>query len=178
MTRREAASAHVSTDARLPGTPSESSTELAHILARHQGREGALLPILHDVQEALGCIPPELVPEIAAALQLSRAEVQGVITFYPFFRSVPAGRHHIEVCQAEACQAMGAAALAEHVQQSLGCAFHATRADGAVTVAPVYCLGLCAQSPAIMIDGQPHARVTPERFDRLASTLEAVCVSR
>lgn len=174
MTRRETSSANVSGVARPAAAPPESSAAVARIIESHQEREGALLPILHDVQHALGCIPPEMVPAIAAALQLSRAEVHGVISFYPGFRTTPAGRHHVEVCQAEACQAMGAQALGQHVQQRLGCAFHSTRADGAVTVDPVYCLGLCAQSPAIMIDGQPYARITPERFDGLAAALEAV----
>lgn len=149
-------------------------SEVASILERHRDREGALLPILHDIQDAWGHIPPEAVPQVAAALQLSRAEVHGVITFYPLFRQQPPGAHRIEVCQAESCQAMGALALGQHVQQRLACAFHATRADGAVTLEPVYCLGLCTQSPAITIDGRAHARVTPERFDRLVNGLAAV----
>lgn len=174
MTSREALPADARGNAPPAAARPDFLAEVARVIDSHRGREGPLLPILHDVQAALGCIPPEAVPPIAAALQLSRAEVHGVITFYPFFRTAPAGRHHIEVCQAESCQAMGALALGAHVQRRLECAFHATRADGAVTVDPVYCLGLCAQSPAIMIDGQPHARITPERFDRLASELEAV----
>ena len=126
---------------------------------------GPLLPVLHAVQHELGCIPAEAVQTIAEALNLSRAEVHGVITFYPHFRSAPAGRHVIEICRAESCQAMGGEQLAEHARHALGCDFHASTPDGEFTLEPVYCLGLCAQSPAIMIDGQ--ARVTRDKLDRL-----------
>ena len=123
--------------------------------------------MLHAVQHELGCIPAEAVQTIAEALNLSRAEVHGVITFYPHFRSAPAGRHVIEICRAESCQAMGGEQLAEHARHALGCDFHASTPDGEFTLEPVYCLGLCAQSPAIMIDGQPKARVTRDKLDRL-----------
>ncbi|ARP77841.1 formate dehydrogenase subunit gamma [Bordetella genomosp. 6] len=146
----------------------------ARLLAAMKDQPGALLPVLHAVQDELGCIPPEAVQTIAETLSLSRAEVHGVITFYPHFRSEPAGRHVLEICRAESCQAMGGDALAAHARQRLGCDFHATAADGSCTLEPVYCLGLCAQSPAVMIDGQPHARVTPAKLDRLlARTIEA-----
>lgn len=134
---------------------------------RWKDQPGVLLPILHDVQESLGCIPASAVPAIAEALNLSRAEVHGVISFYPHFRTEPAGRHILEVCRAESCQAMGGESLADHARRQLGCDFHQTTADGAVTLEPVYCLGLCAQSPAVMLDGKPHARVTPDRLDRI-----------
>lgn len=137
------------------------------VLERHEGRLGTLLPILHDVQHAVGYIPAVSVPVIAQALQRSRAEVQGVISFYPHFRETPAGRHVLEICRAEACQSMGAEELAEQASRKLGCDFHSTRSDGAISLEPVYCLGLCAQSPAIMLDGKPHARMTPERLDAL-----------
>ena len=137
------------------------------VLERHAGRPGTLLPILHDIQHAVGYIPAESVPVVAQALQLSRAEVQGVISFYPHFRQTPAGRHVLEICRAEACQAMGAERLADHASRKLGCEFHATCTDGSVSLEPVYCLGLCAQSPAIMLNGKPHARMTPERLDTL-----------
>lgn len=146
---------------------SASIAAAARVVARLKDQPGALLPILHAVQDELGCIPPEVVPLIAEGLNLSRAEVHGVITFYPHFRGEPAGRHTLEVCRAESCQALGADSLAEHARQRLGCDFHATSEDGAFTLEPVYCLGLCAQSPAIMLDGKPHARVTPARLDRL-----------
>lgn len=141
----------------------------ARAAERLQGQRGALLPILHAVQDELGCIPADAVPAIAEALNLSRAEVHGVLTFYPHFRTEPAGRHVLEVCRAESCQAMGGERLAEHARETLGCDFHGTSADGAVTLEPVYCLGLCAQSPAVMLDGQPHARVTPDKLGRLLS---------
>jgi len=137
------------------------------VLERHEGQQGALLPILHGIQHAVGYIPEASVPVIAQALQRSRAEVQGVISFYPHFRQTPAGRHVLEICRAEACQAMGAERLAEHASRTLECDFHATRSDGAVSLEPVYCLGLCAQSPAIMLNGRPHARMTPERLEAL-----------
>ncbi|MBV7484032.1 formate dehydrogenase subunit gamma [Bordetella sp. BOR01] len=139
----------------------------ARAAARLQDQPGALLPILHAVQDELGCIPADAVPAIAEALNLSRAEVHGVLTFYPHLRTEPAGRHVLEVCRAESCQAMGGDRLADHARQALGCDFHGTTADGAFTLEPVYCLGLCAQSPAVMLDGQPHARVTPDKLGRL-----------
>lgn len=152
--------------------PEPQREQVLAILAKHAGKPGALLPVLHAVQDALGCIPPAAVPEIAQGLTLSRAEVHGVITFYPHFRTTPAGRHHVELCRAEACQAMGAGPLAEQVAQRLGCAPGATSPDGRYTLSSVYCLGLCAQSPAMMIDGQPHARLTPRRFEQIIATLE------
>ncbi len=133
---------------------------------------GALLPILHAIQDALGYVPPEAVPAIAHALNLSRADVYGVITFYRHFRSAPPGRHVVQLCRAESCQAMGCEALAQHVKTRTGADFHATSADGAVTLEAVYCLGNCACSPAVMIDGRLHGRVTPERFDRLLREAE------
>lgn len=136
-------------------------------LHRHAGQKGNLLPILHDVQHALGHIPESAVPVIAQALQLSRAEVHGVISFYPHFRQTPPAGLVLEVCRAESCQAMGGEQLAVHAQQKLGCGFHDTSADGKVSLEPVYCLGLCAQSPAVMINGRPHARVTPAKLDQL-----------
>lgn len=136
-------------------------------LARHAGIPGALLPVLHDVQDRLGHVPPDAVREIAQALNLSRAEVHGVVTYYHHFRSQPAGRTVVQVCRAESCQAMGAEALFEHAIERLGCKEHGTTADGAYTLEPVYCLGLCALSPAIVIGDEVHARMTPQRFDEL-----------
>lgn len=138
-------------------------------LHRHAGQQGSLMPILHDIQHALGHIPEAAVPVIGQALQLSRAEIHGVISFYPHFRQTPAADVVLEVCRAESCQAMGGEQLAAHAQEKLGCGFHATSADGKVTLEPVYCLGLCAQSPAVMINGRPHARVTPAKLDKLLS---------
>jgi len=137
------------------------------VLARFDGQLGALLPILHAIQHVIGYIPPVAVPVLAENLQRSRAEIQGVISFYPHFRQTPAGRHMLEICRAEACQAVGGEALAEQARQALGCEFHSTRSDGAITLAPVYCLGLCAQSPALMLDGQPHARMDEDKLHAL-----------
>jgi formate dehydrogenase subunit gamma len=136
-------------------------------IAAHAGRPGPLLPLLHELAHELGWIPSETVPLIAEALNLSRAEVHGVITFYPHFRTQPPGRVRVEVCRAESCQAMGSDALAEHVRGRLGCEFAAKSEDGHYSLDPVYCLGLCAQSPSIMVNGRPHARMTAEKFDAL-----------
>jgi formate dehydrogenase subunit gamma len=127
-------------------------SRLDQILAEHQGLEGPLLPILHSVQAAFGYVPQDTLPVIAAHLNISRAEVHGVVSFYHDFREAPAGRHVVKLCRAEACQAMGADALAGRVQAALGCDWHDTAGD--VTLEPVFCLGLCACGPAAMVDGQ------------------------
>ena len=150
--------------------PVQQATRQA--LERHAQTRGNLLPILHDIQHQLGCIPDAAVPLLAQALQRSRAEIHGVISFYPHFRqNTPAGVI-LEICRAEACQAMGANALIDHARQKLGCDFHQNSRDGKVSLEPVYCLGLCAQSPAIMINGQPHARITAGKLDRLLADQE------
>lgn len=155
------------------GSISNTSTDVTavvrDIVSRLAGEPGALLPILHAVQDTLGHVPAAAVPEIAHALNLTRAEVHGVVTYYHHFRSQPPGRCVVQVCRAEACQAMGAEALLAHVQQRLGCAVHTTSADGAWSLEPVYCLGLCASSPAVMVGDALHARVTPQRFDELVA---------
>lgn len=132
---------------------------------------GALLPILHRIQERVGYVPEDSIPLIAKALNLSRAEVHGVVSFYHEFRSAPPGQHVVKVCQAEACQSMGTEALTQHAQARLGVQMSETRADGAFTLEPVYCLGNCACAPAVMIDGALHGRVTPARFDALLEDL-------
>ncbi|MEO6984618.1 MAG: formate dehydrogenase subunit gamma [Paralcaligenes sp.] len=149
--------------------PSEPQIQEAarSAVAQYEGQAGNLLPILHAIQDALGYIPDTAVPTLVEALQLSRAEIHGVIQFYAHFRDQPAAAIVLEVCRAESCQAMGAEHLAEHARQHLGCDFHGSSANGKVTLEPVYCLGLCAQSPAVMIDGQPHARMTPAKLDQL-----------
>lgn len=155
-----------------PGASASLQPEpIREIVARHAARAGGLLPALHEVQDLLGYVPAECVQEFAQGFNISRAEVHGVMTFYPHFRGQPAGRHTLQICRAESCQALGADALADHARTRLGCDFHATTAGGTVTLEPVYCLGLCAQSPAIMLDGEPHARVTPEGLDRLLDTV-------
>lgn len=134
---------------------------------------GATLPILHAIQEAFGWVPPESVPMIARALNLSRAEVHGVLTFYHHFRTTPPGRHVVQVCRAESCQALGGEALEAHARATLGVDWHGTSADGAVTLLPVYCLGNCACSPALRMDDEIRGRVTPARFDALIAALRA-----
>jgi formate dehydrogenase subunit gamma len=138
--------------------------------ARLKSLPGALLPILHEVQGALGYVPKDAVPLIAHALNLSRAEIHGVITFYHYFRTEKPGRHVVQLCRAEACQAVGAAQLEAHAKRTLGIDFHGTTADGAVTLEAVYCLGNCALGPSAMLDDRLQGRVTPDRFDALIAS--------
>jgi formate dehydrogenase subunit gamma len=132
---------------------------------------GALLPILHGIQDALGFVPPDAIAQIAQALNLSRAEVHGVVSFYHYFRTSPPGRHTVYVCRAESCQAMGANHLVEHAKAKLGVDFHETTRDGVFTLEPIYCLGNCACSPAMMIGNEVYGRVTPERFEEVMRIL-------
>ncbi len=132
-------------------------SRLDDILHAHRGMEGPLLPILHSVQAAFGHVPQEALPVIAKHLNISRAEIHGVVSFYHDFREAPAGRHVVKICRAEACQAVGADALAERTKAALGCDWHATAGD--VTLEPVFCLGLCACGPAAMVDGELMGRV-------------------
>jgi len=155
-------------------TPSDSPSAKRVIgdileLHAHDGMPGQhlLLPVLHAIQERLGFIPPDAVEGLAQKFNLSRAEVHGVITFYHYFKSTPPARCTVQICRAEACQSMGGEALLSHASQALGCALHAHSADGAFALEPVYCLGQCATAPAIMINDAVHARVTPQRFDKL-----------
>ena len=158
----------MSVDAYMTPSTSASDMTLVHeVLARRASEPGALLPILHALQEALGHIPADVVPEIASALNLSRAEVHGVITYYHHFRAEPAAGKVVQICRAESCQAMGADALIAHARHKLGCTMPGHSKDGAFTLEPVYCLGLCAMSPAITVGDEVHARVTPQRFDAL-----------
>jgi formate dehydrogenase subunit gamma len=137
--------------------------------ARLKKLPGALLPVLHAVQETLTFIPKDAVPLIARELNLSIAEVHGVVTFYHYFLQERPGRSIVHLCRAEACQALGSVALEAHVKARLGIDYHGTTRDGAVTLEPVYCLGNCALGPSIMIDQQLHGRVTAERFDALVA---------
>ena len=130
------------------------------------------MPLLHAIQAVLGHVPPSAVPAIARGLNLSRAEVHGVIAYYSHFHDHPLGRHVIQVCRAESCKACGADELVDRARRALDCDFDATRADGAVTLESVYCLGLCANSPALAIDGKLQGRVTHERLDRLLTGLD------
>lgn len=146
----------------------EARQVVDRLIAAKRQLPGALLPLLHDIQEELGYVPPAAVPLLATALNRSRAEVHGVITYYHHFRQTPPGKHTLRVCRAEACQANGAEALLAHARHSLGCVEHETSADGAFTLEPVYCLGQCACGPAVLFDTQElHARVTPAKLDAL-----------
>lgn len=141
------------------------------IALAHGNKPDALIEILHDLQAELGHVPEVALPALAKALNLSRAEVHGVISYYHHFRQAPPGRHVVQVCRAEACQACGAEELLVHAERVLGCASGTTRADGAVTLEPVYCLGLCASSPAMQVDGRLQGRATPAQLDALAASL-------
>jgi formate dehydrogenase subunit gamma len=135
--------------------------------------KGLLLPLLHFIQDRLGYIPADSVLDIGRVLNISRAEVHGVITYYHFFRTEPAGRHVLQICRAEACQACGSENLYSLAQEKLGCMPHKTSKNGAVTLEPVYCLGLCATSPAIQIDDRLYARVSAEKLEKLLLQLES-----
>src|SRR5271169_3510478 len=141
----------------------------AEIIAEHARLEGATLVILHALQEAFGYVPEPAIPMIASALNLSRAEVHGVFTFYHDFRRKPAGRHVLKLCRAEACQAAGGDALAARAEARLGIALGNTTADGWVTLEPIYCLGLCATAPSAMLDGRIVGRLDAPRIDALVA---------
>ncbi len=149
------------------------SAQVAEILADHAGREGPLLPILHDVQAAFGHVPQAALPQIAKALNISKAEVHGVMSFYHDFREEKAGAHVVKLCRAEACQAVGADRVAAHARGALGVDWHGTTADGRVTLEPVFCLGLCACGPAAMVDGKLVGRLDESRLDGLLAGVRA-----
>ena len=144
-----------------------SVEDLSDILDEYVQVPGPLLLVLHAVQRRLGFVPEDAIPYIAERLNLSRAEVHGVVSFYHHFRRTAPGRHLVQVCRAESCQAMGAEHLAQHARQRLGIQFHETTPDGAFSLEPVYCLGNCACSPAVMIDEELFGRVSPDQFDAL-----------
>ena len=141
------------------------------IIVAHAGLEGATLPILHALQEEFGFVPKQSEAMIADALNLSRAEVHGVVSFYHDFRRAAPGRHVLHVCRAEACQATGAAVLADRLLARLGIAWGGTTGDGSLTVEPCFCLGLCACGPAALLDGEPLARLDDAKL--LEATEEA-----
>jgi formate dehydrogenase subunit gamma len=157
------------TEALAPNEPQPADATLAvvrGVIAARRHLAGPLLPILHGVEEALGHVPRAALPEIAAALNLSRAEVHGVVSYYHDFHEQPLGRSVVQICRAESCQALGAEALLAHARRALACSADApTSADGAWTVQPVYCLGLCGSSPAVRVGTTLHARMTPARLD-------------
>ena len=142
--------------------PGDVGQRTLAIVGELKGLEGPLLPILHEIQAEFGHVPQESLPVIARELNLSRAEVHGVVTFYHDYRDHPTGRHVLKLCRAEACQSMGGDALAERVKALLGIDFHQTTLDGAVTLEPVFCLGLCSCAPAAMLDGEVFGRMDVE----------------
>jgi formate dehydrogenase subunit gamma len=144
-----------------------SAERTAQIIAEQKDLEGPLLPILHALQEAFGYIDRAAEPIVAEALNISRAEVHGVVTFYHDFRDEPAGRHVLKLCRAEACQAAGCEALAVRAERRLGVAFGGTTADGRVTLEPIYCLGLCSVAPSAMLDGRIVGRLDQTKLDTL-----------
>lgn len=150
-----------------------TTTTVQTIIAELKDKPGALLPILHGIQDALGYIPADSVPAIAQGLNLSRAEVHGVISFYHYFRDTPPGKHTIHLCRAESCQSMGANKLEAHVKAKLDIDYHKTTADGQFSLEPVYCLGNCACSPAMQIGEEIYGRVCAESFDDIINELGA-----
>lgn len=147
-------------------TPEQLQT-IDAVVARLRDLPGACLPMLHGIQDALGFVPAEAVDRIAAALNLSRADVHGVVTYYHDFRRQPPGRTVLKLCRAEACQAMGSDRLEQHLRSQHGVALGQTRGDGAVTAEAVYCLGNCALSPSVLVNGRLHGRVSPAALDGL-----------
>ncbi len=155
--------------------PPDVSAKVRAALDANRDRPGALMPVLHAVQDSVGYVPDDAVALIAHDLNLSRAEVHGVISFYHHFRTHAPGRHVVRLCRAEACQALGARTLEKHAKESLGIDFHETTSDGAITLEAIYCLGNCGCGPSVLVDpDELHARVTPESFDALVGTLREV----
>ena len=149
-----------------------SKQELAKIdahIAAHKAMPGALLPMLHAIQNDIGYVPEACYPSISKALALSIAEIHGVVTFYHHFRRHQKGKHVLQVCRAESCQAMGSATLEAQVKKALGVDYHETTKDGAITLEPVYCLGNCALSPAVMLDDEVYGRMSAEKVAELVS---------
>lgn len=149
-------------------SPAWDEARAQDILRQHSDRKGALLPILHDMQAEFGCVPAPAIPVIAHALNLTRAEVHGVVSFYHDFRDKPAGRHVLKLCRAEACQSMNGEAFAQQVLDRFDLDWGGTTPDGRLTIEPIYCLGLCASSPSAMLDGQPMARLDQDSIDEIA----------
>lgn len=147
----------------------EMSARTIEIIDELRCLEGPLLPVLHAIQDAFGYVPEEVKPVIARELNLSRAEVHGVVSFYHDYRSHPTGRHVLKLCRAEACQSVGGEELAASLMDRLGIGWHETTADGAVTLEPVFCLGLCACAPAAMLDGELHGRLSPDALEDVLS---------
>lgn len=153
-------------------TPPWSADEVRALAEEMQDMDGPLIPILHAVQAKYGYVPTGAYPALADALNLSVAEVHGVVEFYQDFRTTPPGRHVVKLCRAEACQSMNGENLAAHARRHLGIGFHETTPDRSITLEPVYCLGNCMAAPAMMADGDLHGRVDAARFDDIVGDLE------
>jgi formate dehydrogenase subunit gamma len=149
------------------------SAEARRIIESYRGLDGALIPMLHALQDRFGYVADAVVPDIAQALNLSRAEVHGVVTFYHDFRRTPPARHALHLCRAEACQSVGARALEAHVKRKLGIDYHHETPDGRWSLGAIYCLGNCACGPSALIDGETYGRLTPEKLDQLMRDAEA-----
>jgi formate dehydrogenase subunit gamma len=147
------------------GNNGDIQARIADLIAPLTGLEGPALPMLHAIQHEFGYIPHDAIPVVAQTLNLSRAEVHGIVSFYHDFRHEPAGRTVVKLCRAEACQAMGADHLAAHTRQRLGIGWHQTTPDGAVTLEPIFCLGLCSAAPSALVNDRPVARLTETRLD-------------
>ncbi|MDP3679039.1 MAG: formate dehydrogenase subunit gamma [Methylotenera sp.] len=145
----------------------EINATIHALIAEHQHRPGALLPLLHAIQDSIGFIPEAVYTPISKALALSVAEVHGVVTFYHHFRTHKAGQHVMQICRAESCQAMGSEALEAHAKKCLNVDYHQTTTDDAITLEPVYCLGNCALSPSVMMDDEIYGRVSAADLDAL-----------
>ncbi len=151
----------------------ELAARTASVISEYGDLEGPLLPILHGLQHEFGFVPPQSLPIVAKALNISKAEAHGVATFYHDYRAAPAGRHVLKLCQAEACQSMGSDAIAAQIKQALGIGFHETSADGSVTLEPVYCLGLCACAPSAMLDGEVIGRIDTDAVEEIVAEIRA-----
>jgi formate dehydrogenase subunit gamma len=155
-------------------TPLEDADALiSRLITEHQHRPGALMPLLHAIQDNLGYVPESAYPQISKALALSVAEVHGVVTFYHHFRTHKPGRNVMQICRAESCQSMGSEALEAHAKKCLGIDYHQTTADNAITLEAVYCLGNCALSPSVMMNDEIYGRVSPSDLDALIAEAKA-----
>lgn len=154
-------------------TTQETSALVDALIKKHQHQPGALLPLLHAIQDEIGYVPESCYAPISKGLSLSVAEVHGVVTFYHHFRTHKPGSHIMQICRAESCQAMGSEALEAHAKQCLNVDYHQTTDDGAITLEPVYCLGNCALSPSVMIDDEVYGRVTAEDLEALIAEARA-----
>lgn len=161
------------TEPRPVGTGETLRALVEELAADCAGQRGSLLPLLHALQAEVGFVPDEAVPYLAAALNISRAEVHGVVTFYPDFRRKPAGRHVVKICRAESCQSRGGSRIEALAADRFGTPVGSTRRDGQVTLEAVYCLGLCATGPNVLVDGRPISRVDAAKLDRIAAEISA-----